>query len=250
MALSTPFAKKSITRPLFVKVLQKEFSNSVLLTSLALCYKETERELAVEQIVARNLAPIERFSKVCISKLLLAGLITCRTVGSALVGSSANTRQLIAIEKFGAIDSPMHEVISESIQTLRNNLETDSDCVSYLDLINLEIRSCECIQYIHFFAARDNLRVLDASSSNSNLHLLLQENIREQVFMLLWRSVKKHAGSNSLSTKDVGFADLIQTAMEYYFIYQARESAIDLYPWPKQLGVSKLAHVVHLLKKS
>jgi len=64
--------------------------------------------------------------------------------------------------------------------------------------------------------------------------------------MLLWRSVKKHAGLNSLSTIDVRFADLIQTAIEYYFIYQARESSIDLYPWPKQLGVSKLAH---LLKK-
>jgi predicted SAM-dependent methyltransferase len=235
-------------RPEFLKTNQKEFNKNALLTSLALCFKDAERSLSVEQIASREFTPYERYSKMWINELLLAGAINCRAVASVSVVADATSQQCIFVSRPGSASLPLHQFIAENVRDLKQQMKSDNDCSNYLERLNLDLMACECIQYVNYFALRDDLIVINSSPNELHLHLLLQENMRDQVFMLLWRAIKKHVEILG-SKKEVLFSDLVQKAFEYNSIYHEKGLTIDSYPWPKQLGTSKLAYIVRLLKK-
>jgi len=244
-----PLPTKSENKASFVKVIQKEFNQEVLLISLALCFKDAERALPVEQIVSRAFTPNDRYSKMWIHELLLAAKINCRAIPPVSASMNESPLQLISVSRPGPVSLPLHQFIAERVRYLKHEMGSNHDCSGYLEGLNLDLMACECIQYVSYFALRENLKVVNCSPNELPLHLLLQENRRDQVFMLLWRAIKKYAEINSGAKMEVSFSDLVQLAFEYNSIYQEKGSTIDSYAWPKQLGLSKMAYIVRLLKK-
>jgi hypothetical protein len=232
----------------FVHITQKEFNQEVLLTSLALCFKQSEQALSVEQIVVRGLTPDTHYSRSWINELMVADSIRWKSFNSSSIESDAKVKRDIVLERPGQQHIPLEQFVANRVLGLRLQLENDCDCGDYLQVLNLEVMGGECIQYANFYAARDNLIIIDSSPNDLNLRLLLQENMRDQVFMLLWRAIKNQPEISSNGTREVSFADLAQRAFEYYLSYKERGSTIEAYPWPKSLPMSKLASVVSLLK--
>lgn len=227
--------------------MQKEFNQEVLLAALALCFNEYECLLSVEQILTRDFTPDASYSKLCINQLLLEGAIQCAAGVSVSVGGKA--RQLINVRRPERMGGPLHKFITHVLNNLKVALEEHASCIQYLESLRHEVESCECIQYAKFFASRDNLRIVDASPDVTKFHLLLMENSHDQIFMLLWRSIKTHSEGHTNKTGDISFSKLIGTAFEFYLNYKAKGITIDSYEWPKRIPISKLASVIRVLKR-
>ena len=228
-------------------MLQTEFNQEVLLAALALCFEDEEAFLSVEQLIMRSYAPDASCAKKCINHLLLGGAVRCAAAESSPLSSAAEVRGLIRVYRPERMGNPLRTFVSETLRKLKWSLESDERCKRFFQALKQEVESRECIQYAKFFASRDNFKVATASADECNLHLLLSENTREQVFMLLWRSIKTQSELRTHST-EINFSELAERALEFYFAYKAKGRRIESYAWPKQIPVSKLANIVQILK--
>lgn len=231
----------SYERDIPIGVLQKNFNQEIFLVALALCFKEHEKSLPLDQLNARKFTPDAGYSRVWINELLLAGSINCH------VGASRSNGNSICVERPSGASNRIHRFVANNVKRLKTYLSDAEECTEYVSALRNDLLSCECIEYANFFAIRENLKMIAASPYDPNLQLLLLENEREQVFMLLWRSIKNHAESSRMNIKEISFSQVTQTALEYYFYYKSKNAIIDFYKWPKELGASKLAFVLNLI---
>lgn len=231
-----------------MKVAQKEFNREVLLTSLALCFKQSDRGLSIEQIVLRGFTPDRHYSRAWINELTAEEAIRWKSFNSVSVRSVSSIGPDIVFERPGSKTVSLNQFVQDTLLALRLQLENDDDCENYLQVLNLDVMAGECIQYANFYAGRANLIIIDSSPHDLNLRLLLQENMKEQVFMLLWRAIKNQKEIRPDDSNEVSFSDLALSAFEYYLNYKERGLTIEQYPWPKSLSISKMASVISLLK--
>jgi len=216
-----------------------EIKNAILLIALDLCFTESDSVLAAEQIALRKFTPSDSYSYRCIADLLEAALVKADHIPS-LLGQKSREHESLAISRpvfITRLGNDRKSIIDNLALTLRRS---PVDLLFFRRVQN-ELVACECISYAEYYSKKEGLEITNTNPYDRNVHALILEISREQVFMLLWRAVKSYSKTMRGASNHVTYKELTTMSIEYYERYCIRDAKIERYGWPEVLPFSKLS---------
>lgn len=231
------------------EISENEFIDAVLLTAFILSFGENEKVLSIDEVIARKFAPSTSLTRDFICRLIKVDSISAFLLPRFCFDYGEKSKKRIIL--INSPDRKENLLVELMFKIKLYAKDIESDCVS-INRFHMDVFAGECIEYTIFYAERNNLHLLHPSHHNSHLKLLLINNSREQVFMLLWRAIKSFTKNRSLSSDRILFSDITEKAYDFYNWYKNQDMKIEAYSWPMPLKRSKISNIlIHdiLIKK-
>lgn len=213
----------------------------LLLIAFMECLAPGEASLTLAQLHTRNLTPHQQATRDCICFLfkrgrLVVSPVTQKRRGRVLV---RDTNILINIT---AVDIP--KLIINLSYSMRGKI-ADTCSEPFIFILDERLKVYECIEYCRFYLDREGLGLRGDATTPYKLQLMVLELAHEQVFMLLWRSVKTASiSAHEKKRKSVTLNEICESAYKYFLSYRKRDIEIDFYRMPYSVGNSTLRNVV------
>jgi hypothetical protein len=221
---------------------REEMVLTVLKQALALCFKPEERYLTDEQIIARRYTPTEDYSRACLRRLIEGQAIEHEWLDSS--NAIAGTGKTLYI-KSPIGDDERRMFVFEMSKKLLEFVEAAPGNELYVLSLRVEIMTQDCIAYTQYYATKSKLNVTKYEGNNAKLKLLLMELKLENVYALLWRSIKmteKRVPPNA----SISFAEIIENAFEKYSNLNYKVG-VEEYRRPAQLKYSMISRIADKL---
>ncbi|WP_331351992.1 hypothetical protein [Cellvibrio sp. UBA7671] len=217
---------------------REEMVQTVFKQALALCFKSEERYLTEDQIIARRLTPTADYSRACLRRLIEGQAIEHEWVES---GSPLSEKEKTMYIK-NPIGDEIHRIFNfEMSKKLLEFVKADRGNELYILSLRIEILAHDCIAYIQFYAAKSKLNITNYEANNAKLKLMLMELKLENVYALLWRSIKMKQ-NRVHPNASVNFAEIIENAFEKYS-NSSNKDDLEEYKRPAQIKASMISRI-------
>lgn len=220
------------------EISREEMVQTVLKQALALCFKPDEQYLTEEQIIARRLTPTADYSRACLRRLIEGQAIEYEWVESSNPLSEKEKtmyiKNPIGDEIIRIFNFEMSKKLLEFVEAARGN-------ELYVLSLRIEILAQDCIAYIKFYATKSKLNVTSYDANNAKLKLMLMELKLENVYALLWRSIKM-TQNRVPHNASVNFAEIIENAFEKYS-NSNNKTDLEEYKRPAQIKGSMISRI-------
>jgi hypothetical protein len=113
--------------------------------------------------------------------------------------------------------------------------------------LHIDIKAQECLEYAQFYAKKSNINIVSSGANNTKLTLMLMELKLENVFALIWRSVKILAQPGTAKKKTASYSNVINLAFEKYTDIKNSALQFDEYKRPRQIKQSRISWVASKL---
>jgi len=233
---------------MFDQTLQGGLAELVMVVGLAVCYKPGEEFLTEGQIVSRGYAPTEAFAKCCISRLIDSGAVEFKVVEPIFPDEHSDSTLLVKLpnEALEDIDGFVFKKTMQIKMLLAR-------CLGYhvvLKNFSDDLISCECIEYCEYYAKRAHFVIVNVNHNNAKLKLLTLECSVNQIYMLLWRSMKAISQKRLTESGNVEFPIIIDSAFDLFINFRRRSLEIEPYNRPSAIKTSILSGMIELFKSS
>lgn len=225
--------------------IQTEMTQTLLLVAISLCFNPEEEYLTEEQILSRGFSPTREFGKTYLQSLVDNETIKCKWIGSS--NTLTTDSQVIYFKNPVAEGQSHHLFIAENGFKLLGLFEKSPGNELYFLSLRMDIKAQECVEYADFYANKSRLSIINKNPNNPKLILMLMELKLENVFALIWRSVKIFERHVTVKNDTFEFSDMIDMAFDKYIDAKNKGAALDEYVRPMQIKVSKLSWIAEKL---
>lgn len=224
---------------------QAEMIQTLLLVALSLCFEAGEDYLTEDQILARGFSPTIAYGKASLKKLIESKSIEHREVG--LLNPLNGKYGLLYLKNPVDNKESRRAYITQCSLGLLNFLESASGNELHFLSLHIDIKAQECIEYAEFYANKSQIKIVYSGEINSKLTLMLMELKLENVFALIWRSIKILQRLSATNKKATNYSKIINLAFEKYAETKQSGLPFDEYKRPRQIKQSKLSWVASQL---
>lgn len=224
---------------------QEEIIQTLLLVALSLCFEAGEEYLTEDQILTRGFSPTIPYGKACLKKLIDSNAVECLQVDTH---NPLNRKFGLAYLKNPVDEKANHRTyIMQCSVSLFNFLELAPGNELHFLSLHIDIKAQECLEYAQFYAKKSNINIVGSRANNTKLTLMLMELKLENVFALIWRSVKILERLEAAKKKTTNYSDVINLAFEKYTDTKNSAVQFDEYKRPRQIKQSKISWVASKL---
>lgn len=221
--------------------IQTEMIQTLLLLALSLCFNPGEEYLTEEQILNRGFSPTSDYGRTCLQSLIDSGVVKYKCINSA---TPLTVETQLRYFQNPAAEWQDHRLfISEHSLKLLDLLKKKSGNELYFLSLQVNIKAQECVEYADFYANKSRICITNKGTSSPKLILMLMELKLENVFALIWRSIKLISRESDSNIQYVHFSELINLAFEKYTDEKKSPNRIDAYKRPSQIKLSKISWV-------
>lgn len=224
--------------------IQTEMIQSLLLVALSLCFNPGEEYLTEEQILSRGFSPTSDYGKTCLQSLVNSDAVKYKCI------SPSNPLTVdIELKYFQnpVTETQRHLFIYEQGIKLLHLLEANPGNDLYFLSMRIDIKVQECIEYANFYAYKSKINITNKGIGNPKLILMLMELKQENVFALIWRSIKILSRESNTQSRAYEFSEIINLAFEKYTDEKNSVHRMDEYKRPSQIKLSKISWVAEKL---
>ncbi len=224
---------------------QPEMIQTLLLVALSLCFDTGEEYLTEDQILARRFSPTITYGKASLKKLIESKAVEYRQVD---LHNPLNGKYSLLYLK-NPVDNKENRraYITQCSVNLLNFLESASGNELHFLSLHIDIKAQECIEYAEFYANKSQIKIVYSGEINPKLTLMLMELKLENVFALIWRSIKILQRLSVTKKKETDYSKVINLAFEKYADTKQSGLPFDEYRRPRQIKQSKLSWVASQL---
>lgn len=206
----------------------------LVLTAIWQSFHSNETILSLHQLMLRRLTPSHSLSRHYVNLLLRVGLIKASNVldEPGIFLSIRGGKWYLTAVRASAEQPPFINW---------GTLVTEHHAVksSLLEII-FELLAATLVEYIKYFADKEQLSIEGLDYDSSSLRIFFENISLSQTFMLFWRAIK----SSAEMQRTINFSEIVARAYQYFEHYCASGREIKTYPRPRWMGQSRLEKII------
>jgi hypothetical protein len=213
----------------------------VLTVALALCFKAGEDYLSEEQVTSRKFTPTEAYSRACLRKLIENKAVEYQWIAST---NPLNEDGGLLYLKNPVKEGESHQMFHfEKFKTLLEFLRLAPENQLYIKSLRIDVMAQECVEYAEFYATKSAINLTQVEADNPKLKLMLMELELENVYALIWRSIKMSTRQGHSNKTNIRFSEIIDGCFDKYANSRRNVLNLEKYKRPIQIKPSMISRI-------